>query len=44
METIRNKIIRGTAQVEQLGDKVREASLRCLDMCRGGTEGILVEG
>lgn len=38
---IRNEDIKGLAQVELFGNKIRETRLRGLDMCRGGTVGIL---
>ncbi len=40
MDRIRNEHIRGTAQVGQFKDKVREARLMFLGMCRGGMQGM----
>lgn len=38
---IRNEDIKGKAQVELFGNEIKETRLRGLDMCRGGTVGIL---
>lgn len=41
MDKIRHEYISGTAHIEHFGGKVKEARLRCLDMCRGETVDIL---